>query len=59
MMRKTLMQAFGIGEREVVTEAADCFAQQPVVPSSTTWLIAVVGVDALGMPLDSDHIHAV
>jgi probable selenium-dependent hydroxylase accessory protein YqeC len=30
---------------------------EPVVPSSTTLLIAVVGVDALGMPLDSDHIH--
>ncbi len=66
----------------ISTEAADCFAQQadlahivieadgsahkpfkapleyePVVPSSTTLLIAVVGVDALGMPLNSDHIH--
>jgi probable selenium-dependent hydroxylase accessory protein YqeC len=30
---------------------------EPVVPSSTTLLIAVVGVDALGMPLDSEHIH--
>jgi molybdenum cofactor cytidylyltransferase len=30
---------------------------EPVVPASTTLLIAVVGVDALGMPLDSEHIH--
>jgi molybdenum cofactor cytidylyltransferase len=30
---------------------------EPVVPSSTTLLIAVVGVDALGQPLDADHIH--
>jgi probable selenium-dependent hydroxylase accessory protein YqeC len=30
---------------------------EPVVPTSTTLLIAVVGVDALGMPLDAEHIH--
>jgi molybdenum cofactor cytidylyltransferase len=30
---------------------------EPVVPASTTLLVAVVGVDALGMPLDSEHIH--
>lgn len=30
---------------------------EPVVPRSTSLLIAVVGVDALGMPLDADHIH--
>jgi probable selenium-dependent hydroxylase accessory protein YqeC len=30
---------------------------EPVVPSSTTLLIAVVGVDALGQRLDADHIH--
>src|SRR5262249_5187556 len=30
---------------------------EPVVPSSTTLLIAVVGVDALGQPLDAEHIH--
>jgi probable selenium-dependent hydroxylase accessory protein YqeC len=30
---------------------------EPVVPSCTTLLIAVVGVDALGMPLDGEHIH--
>lgn len=30
---------------------------EPVVPSSTTLLVAVVGVDALGMPLDAQHIH--
>jgi molybdenum cofactor cytidylyltransferase len=30
---------------------------EPVVPTSTTLLVAVVGVDALGLPLDSEHIH--
>ena len=30
---------------------------EPVVPSSTTLLIAVVGTDALGQPLDVEHIH--
>jgi probable selenium-dependent hydroxylase accessory protein YqeC len=30
---------------------------EPVVPTSTTLLLAVVGVDALGMPLDAEHIH--
>ncbi|HEY2594913.1 MAG TPA: selenium cofactor biosynthesis protein YqeC [Chloroflexota bacterium] len=30
---------------------------EPVVPTSTTLLIAVVGVDALGQPLDAEHIH--
>jgi probable selenium-dependent hydroxylase accessory protein YqeC len=30
---------------------------EPVVPSSTTLLIAVVGVDALGQALDAQHIH--
>ena len=32
-------------------------AHEPVVPKSTTLLVAVVGVDALGKPLDSEHIH--
>jgi molybdenum cofactor cytidylyltransferase len=30
---------------------------EPVVPPSTTLLIAVVGTDALGQPLDAEHIH--
>jgi molybdenum cofactor cytidylyltransferase len=30
---------------------------EPVVPTSTTLLVAVVGVDALGLPLDSEYIH--
>jgi probable selenium-dependent hydroxylase accessory protein YqeC len=30
---------------------------EPVVPASTTLLVAVVGVDALGQPLDAEHIH--
>jgi molybdenum cofactor cytidylyltransferase len=30
---------------------------EPVVPMSTTLLICVVGVDALGQPLDAEHIH--
>ncbi len=32
-------------------------AYEPVVPRSTTLLVAVIGVDALGAPLDADHIH--
>ena len=32
-------------------------AHEPVVPHSTTLLLAVVGVDALGAPLDGEHIH--
>jgi molybdenum cofactor cytidylyltransferase len=32
-------------------------AYEPVVPSSTTLLIAVVGVDALGKPLEAEYIH--
>ena len=30
---------------------------EPVVPMSTTLLLCLVGVDALGQPLDEDHIH--
>jgi probable selenium-dependent hydroxylase accessory protein YqeC len=30
---------------------------EPVIPLSTTLLVAVVGVDALGQPLDAEHIH--
>jgi probable selenium-dependent hydroxylase accessory protein YqeC len=30
---------------------------EPVVPQSTTLLVCVVGVDALGQPLDAEHIH--
>jgi probable selenium-dependent hydroxylase accessory protein YqeC len=32
-------------------------AYEPVVPASTTLLVAVVGADALGLPLDAEHIH--
>ena len=32
-------------------------AYEPVVPASTTLLVAVVGADALGQPLDAEHIH--
>jgi probable selenium-dependent hydroxylase accessory protein YqeC len=30
---------------------------EPVVPASTTLLIALVGVDALGQALDAEHVH--
>jgi probable selenium-dependent hydroxylase accessory protein YqeC len=30
---------------------------EPVVPATTTLLVAVVGVDALGQPLNAEHIH--
>jgi probable selenium-dependent hydroxylase accessory protein YqeC len=32
-------------------------AYEPVVPASTTLLVAVVGADALGLPLQAEHIH--
>src|SRR5581483_318890 len=30
---------------------------EPVVPQSTTLLVPVVGIDALGQPLDDEHVH--
>jgi molybdenum cofactor cytidylyltransferase len=30
---------------------------EPVIPSSTTLLVPVVGVDAIGVPLDDEHVH--
>ena len=30
---------------------------EPVVPASTTLLVPVVGIDALGVPLDEEHVH--
>ena len=30
---------------------------EPVVPASTTLLVAVVGADALGLPLEAEHVH--
>ena len=32
-------------------------AYEPVVPASTTLLVAVVGADALGLPLQAEHVH--
>lgn len=32
-------------------------AHEPVVPASTTILVPVVGLDALGNPLDDEHVH--
>jgi probable selenium-dependent hydroxylase accessory protein YqeC len=32
-------------------------AHEPVVPSSTTLLVAIVGADAVGQPLDVEHVH--
>ena len=32
-------------------------AHEPVVPPSTTVLVPVVGIDVLGQPLDSEHVH--
>jgi probable selenium-dependent hydroxylase accessory protein YqeC len=32
-------------------------AHEPVVPSSTTLLVAIVGADAVGQPLDAEHVH--
>lgn len=30
---------------------------EPVVPASTTLLVPVAGIDALGAPLDQEHVH--
>lgn len=32
-------------------------AHEPVIPSSTTHLVPVVGADVLGQPLDEGHVH--
>ncbi len=32
-------------------------AHEPVVPSSTTCLVPVVGISVIGAPLDADHVH--
>lgn len=32
-------------------------AHEPVIPSSTTHLVPVVGADVLGQPLDEAHVH--
>ncbi len=30
---------------------------EPVIPASTTLVVPIVGLDALGQPLDADHAH--
>jgi molybdenum cofactor cytidylyltransferase len=30
---------------------------EPVIPSSTTLVVPIVGIDAVGQPLDADHVH--
>jgi molybdenum cofactor cytidylyltransferase len=30
---------------------------EPVIPSSTTLVVSVVGIDAVGQPLDAAHVH--
>jgi molybdenum cofactor cytidylyltransferase len=32
-------------------------AHEPVVPDSTTLLVPILGLDALGAPADADHVH--
>ena len=32
-------------------------AHEPVIPSSTTLLVPVVGISAIGLPLDEAHVH--
>ena len=32
-------------------------AHEPVIPAETTLVVLVVGADALGQPLDDDHVH--
>jgi molybdenum cofactor cytidylyltransferase len=32
-------------------------AHEPVIPAETTLVVAVVGADIFGKPLDDDHVH--
>ena len=32
-------------------------AHEPVIPTSATLVVPVVGIDVLGQPLDADHVH--
>jgi molybdenum cofactor cytidylyltransferase len=32
-------------------------AYEPVIPDATTLLVPIVGLDALGAPVDADHVH--
>jgi len=48
-----LVEADGARERPFKAPAS----HEPVVPDATTLLIPVVGIDALGTPLDDEHVH--
>lgn len=48
-----LVEADGSAGRPLKAPAA----HEPVVPASTDLVIAVAGVDAVGLPLDADHVH--
>ena len=43
------------GSRQKPLKASD--THEPVIPGATTELILLAGLDALGRPLDEDHIH--
>ena len=56
----------GLDEVDVVIDEADGSRMrplkapgehEPVIPSSTTLLVPVAGVDAIGAPLDDEHVH--
>ena len=43
------------GARQLSIKASD--VHEPVIPSCTTAIVHVTGLDSLGMPLDEDHVH--
>lgn len=43
------------GSRQKPLKATD--VHEPVIPSSTTCLVLVAGLDSLGLPLDEAHVH--
>jgi probable selenium-dependent hydroxylase accessory protein YqeC len=48
-----LVEADGARGRSLKVPAA----HEPVIPSSTTVVVVVCAMDALGQPLDDDHVH--
>lgn len=43
------------GSRQKPLKATD--VHEPVIPSSTTCIVLVAGLDSLGLPLDEAHVH--
>ncbi|MHB8928365.1 MAG: selenium cofactor biosynthesis protein YqeC [Bacillota bacterium] len=48
-----LVEADGAARKPLKAPAA----HEPVIPASSTVVLTVAGLDALGMPLDAEHVH--